>query len=296
MNTLSPLLERTVREAVPVPSVPRPTAGRLPLTLSVVLALVAAVTAAIGVLFPAVFRDAPMTAGNARGTDLVILAVAVPALIAGIGGVRHGHLWGRIVWLGALAYITYNAVFFAYAVHFNRLFLLYAATLALGVWSAVTCLQEVHPQTVREALAGKIPGRTIAGYLLVSTALFTALWLKDILPAVLSGGAPVSLDRTGMISNPIEMTDLAFGFPLTALSAIWLWQRRPWGFVLSGVFLVYGLIESVSVTCDQIFGHLSDPQQSLAVVPMFVVLALIGLVPATLYFRGFLPQTSFRRS
>lgn len=116
------------------------------------------------------------------------------------------------------------------------------------------------------------------------------LWLKDIVPAIAGGTAPVSLKRTGMVTNAIEMTDLAFGFPLTALSAIWLWQRRAWGYVLAGAFLVYGVLESVSVTTDQVFGHLRDPQQSLSAVPIFVVLALIGVVPAAMYLRGFRPM------
>jgi hypothetical protein len=178
-------------------------------------------------------------------------------------------------------------VFFAYAVHFSRLFLLSAAMLSLGVWSIVTALRETAPEAFRRRLAGRLPVRAIAGYLLVTTALFTALWLKDILPAIAGGVAPASLKRTGMVTNAIEMTDLAFGFPLTALAGVWLWQRRAWGYVLAGVFLVYGLLESISVATDQLFGHLSDPQQPLSTVPVFIALAIIGVFPAAVYFRGF---------
>jgi tryptophan-rich sensory protein len=81
------------------------------------------------------------------------------------------------------------------------------------------------------------------------------------------------------------MTDLAFGFPLTALCAIWLWRRRPWGYPLAGAFLVYGVIEAVSVASDQFFMHLDDPSTSAAAVPLFVALTLIGLVPAVVFLR-----------
>jgi hypothetical protein len=263
---------------------------RTALRFSGALAAVAAITTVVAVFFPSVLRDAPMTAGNAQGTALVVLAVALPALLAGMALARRNVLWGQILWLGALAYITYNAVFFAYAVHFNRLFLLNVAMLSLGVWSMVTLLRVIGPEAFRARLAGRIPVRALAGYLLVTTALFTLLWLKDIVPAIAGGTAPVSLKRTGMVTNAIEMTDLAFGFPLTALSAIWLWQRRAWGYVLAGTFLVYGLLESISVSTDQVFGHLRDPQQPLSAVPIFVVLALIGVVPAAMYLRGFRPM------
>lgn len=254
---------------------------------SAFLVAVTAVTTALCVFFPAVFRDTPMTAGNARGTALVMLAVALPVLLTGMALSGRRILWGRVLWLGALAYITYNAVFFAYAIHFNRLFLLDVAMLSLSVWSIVSLVGEIEPLSFQARLAGRLPIRLIAGYLLASTALFTLLWLKDILPAVISGTAPESLTRSGMATNPIEMTDLAFGFPLTALAAVWLWQRRAWGYVLAGVFLVYGLLESVSVATDQLFGHLNDPQQPVTTIPIFVVLALIGLLPAALYFKGF---------
>jgi hypothetical protein len=35
----------------------------------------------------------------------------------------------------------------------------------------------------------------------------------------------------------------------------------------------------VSVATDQVLGHISDPSQSLAAVSLFVLLALISLVP-----------------
>jgi hypothetical protein len=46
-----------------------------------------------------------------------------------------------------------------------------------------------------------------------------------------------------------------------------------------GAFLVYSLIEAVSVATDQVLGHISDPSQSLAAVPLFVLRTLISLVP-----------------
>jgi hypothetical protein len=53
--------------------------------------------------------------------------------------------------------------------------------------------------------------------------------------------------------------------------------------VLAGAFLVYGVIEAVSVTIDQTFGHISDPTQSLAMVPVFAMLTVIALVPTIVY-------------
>jgi hypothetical protein len=52
------------------------------------------------------------------------------------------------------------------------------------------------------------------------------------------------------------------------------------------MFLVYGVIEVLSVMSDQTFGHISDPAQSIAAVPVFAALTLVALVPLGLYMRS----------
>ena len=251
--------------------------------LSGALAVLALIASAIGVFFPQIFRDAAVTAGNARGTDLVILAVAIPALLISMALTARGSLRAQIVWLGALGYILYNAVFFAFAVVFNPLFLVYVAVLSLALWALVTLLMAVDVARLRAGFSRGLPVRAIALYLIVTTLLFALTWLRDIVPALLSGATPVSLEGTKMLTNPIQVVDLAVGFPLTILAAIWLWQRRAWGYTLAGLFLVYGVIEAASVATDQFFGHLSDPAQSLTMSPVFAALTIIALIPLTLY-------------
>jgi hypothetical protein len=259
---------------------------KLAYSLTGTLAVTALIASAIGVFHPSLFRDPAMTAGNARGTDLVILVVAVPALVVSMLLTARGSVRAPIVWLGALSYVLYNAVFFAFDVAFNQMFLLYVAVLSLAVWSLVTLLVGVDAPRVRACFTDQVPIRTIAAYLLVTTALFAATWLRDIVPALAHLTTPASLQGTLMLTNPIQVTDFAIGFPLTILAAIWFWQRRPWGYVLAGMFLVYGVIEALSVATDQTFGHISDPAQSAAMVPVFAVLVVIALVPLVLFMRA----------
>jgi hypothetical protein len=251
--------------------------------LSGVLAGVAAITSAIGVFWPQVFRDPAVTAGNARGTDLIILALALPAMVIAMALAARGSLRAQIVWLGALSYILYNACFFAFAVRFNPLFLLYVAVLSLALWAFVALLMAVDAPMLRARFSQRVPVRTIATYLIVTTVLFAVLWLRDIIPALVSNTTPVSLRGTAFLTNPIQVVDLSAGFPLTILAAIWFWQRRAWGYVLAGLFLIYGAIEAASIATDQFFGHLSDPTQSTAMVPVFAVLFVTALVPLALY-------------
>ncbi|HEU4782158.1 MAG TPA: hypothetical protein VFS83_02340 [Ktedonobacterales bacterium] len=253
--------------------------------LSSMLAVVALVASAVGVFTPAVFRDTAVTAGNARGADLVILVVAIPALVIAMALTARGSLRARIVWLGALGYILYNALFFAFAVAFNPLFLVYIAVLSLALWSLVALLMALDVARLRAHFTEHLPIRTIALYLIITTALFALTWLRDIIPALVSNTAPASLAGTRMLTNPIQVVDFAAGFPLTVLAAVWLWQRKAWGYALAGLFLVYGVIEAISVATDQFFGHLSDPTQSAVMAPVFVAIAIIAAIPLVLYFR-----------
>ena len=115
------------------------------------------------------------------------------------------------------------------------------------------------------------------------------VWLVQVIPAILSSKSPALLEGTGLTTNPVFVQDLSFWIPLTAVSAAWLWGHRAWGYVIAGSVLTMGVIESVGIAVDQGFGHVADPTSSVAsaaMVPVFAVLAAIGLVPLFFYYRN----------
>jgi hypothetical protein len=231
--------------------------------LSFVLAVVATVTSAAGLLFPGIFRDPAMTVGNARGTALIVVVVAVPALVVSMILAARGSLRARIVWAGALAYVLYNSVFFAFAVAFNVLFLVYVAMFSLALWSLVALLVRMDADGLGARFAPGTPVRPVAAYLLIIAALFAAVWLKDILPAIAANATPAALEGTKMLTSPVHVMDLSITLPMCVLAGIWLWRRRPWGYVLSGALLTMLVIEAASIATDQVFGYLQDPAASL---------------------------------
>ncbi|HZC07142.1 MAG TPA: hypothetical protein VE338_16015 [Ktedonobacterales bacterium] len=247
--------------------------------LSGALGVAAFIASVVGVVYPHVFRDPAMTAGNARGTSLVVLAIALPMLLVDMALAARGSLRARIIWLGALGYLVYNGVIFAFDTTFNGLFLVYVAMLSLAIWSLVALVSHADARDIQATFRSVVPPRVIATYLLVITALFAAIWLSQIVPALLAGGAPTVLQGTTMLTSPVHVLDLGFSLPVSALAAVWLWRRRPWGYLLAGSMLVMLTIESASIAVDQWFGHLSDPNASAAMTPVFAVFTLIQLVP-----------------
>jgi hypothetical protein len=253
------------------------------------LAAVAAVAAALTFFVPGVLTGPAVMNGSARGTALVVLAVAVPVLVASMALAARGSARALVCWLGAAAYLLYNAVMFVFGTPFNELFLLYVAMLSLAVWSLVAVLRRVDLGGLRARFDPALPVRAIAWYVWVIVGLNTLVWLRTIVPALTAAEPSSFLDGTGLTTNPVYVQDLAFWLPLAAVAAGWLYRRHAWGYPVVGAVLVLWVIEGVGVAVDQWFGHAADPASSVAsgvMVWVFAALAAVGLVPLAFYLRS----------
>jgi hypothetical protein len=246
----------------------------------------AAVAAAAPTFFVSgVLNGPPVMNGSARGTALVMLVLAVPTLVLGLVLARRDSVRGRVLVLGALAYLTYNAMLFVYATPFNRLFLLYVVLLGLSLWTLVSALLDPLP-VIRTR--PRLPARSIAAFLLVVVGLNAAGWLGFVVPE-LGDSTPDFLVGTGLTTNPIYVQDLAIWLPAMSVAAVLLWRRRPVGVLLAGAGLVFWMVEAVGVAVDQWFGHRADPASDVATLGgavMFVVLALATAVPLVAWWRN----------
>lgn len=256
--------------------------------LSAALAAIAAVASAATLLVPGVLRGTPVMNGSARGTALVALLVAVPLLVAVLPAARRGSARATVTLVGAVGYLLYNAVLFLLATPFNDLFLLYVAMFGLAAWSAITVLHRVDVAAFAARFGPRLPARALAAYLGTIAALNALAWLAQVVPATFESGEPRFLVGTGLTTSPVYVQDLSFWIPLMAVAAVWLWRRRPWGYLLAGALLTMGVVEAVSVAVDQALGHAADPASPVAsavVVPVFAALALVELVLLSVYHR-----------
>jgi len=254
--------------------------------LSIALLAVVAVVGAATLLAPTVLRDPPGYAGNAIGTWAVALFVAAPVVALAMRAAARGSLGARIVWLGGVGYLLYQGILSSFSLQFDALFLLYVASMSLGVWTFVAVLATIDIDELAAHLPQRFPARLVGGYLVATALAFAALWLADVLPAVLGGSRPLSLRGTTLPTNPVQVIDFAFTLPASFVAGVWLWRRRPRGYVLGGAMLVLLLIESVSIAVDQYAGHRADPTQPSGTVALFIALTLVGAVPAVMFLRA----------
>jgi len=258
----------------------------LALRLSRALLIVSGIAGLVGVLAPTIFRDPPAYAGNALGTYVVILFVALPTMALAMHAAARGSLRAHFVWLGSVCYLLYAAVLASFSVRFNELFLFYVASLSLGVASLVTLLRCLPADELPARLSTRLSTRAVGGYLVAIGVAFALVWLLDVVPALASGDLPRSLRGTSLPTNAVQVLDFGFTLPLCIAAGVWVMRRRPWGILLSGMLLVFFTLESVSVAVDQWFGHQADPLQSVMPVTMFVGLAVVGAVPMVAFLRA----------
>jgi hypothetical protein len=256
--------------------------------LAIAAAVANGLAAALTFFVPDILTGPAVTNGNARGTAIVMLVVGVPTLVAATGLARAGRWPAVVVALGVLAYLAYNDVMYLFATPFNRLFLVYVAAFGLTIYATAVAVLTTDARAVADRLPG-LPARGIAAYMWIVVFFNVLIWLKTIVPATFATEPGSFLAGSGTITSPIFVEDLSFWLPAAALLGWLMWNRRPAGILLGGAWLVYGVIEAIGVASDQWFGATADattPHASFEASQMFLVIAIVGLVPLFFYFRA----------
>lgn len=201
----------------------------------------------VGLFRPGHYRDAPGVVESYQMQDLTVLVVGVPVLAIGLWYARRGSQRGRVVWLGGLAYMTYMWASIAVQIAFNELFLVYVALFGLSLFTLVGGFVTTDPDAIRRAVEGRIRPSVYSGFLVLIGLGLAALWLSDVVPALLGGTTPLIVDEAGPQAMVSHVIDLGVVVPAIFLTAAWLYQRRTWGFVFAGVVLVLGATLATSI-------------------------------------------------
>jgi hypothetical protein len=122
----------------------------------------------------------------------------------------------------------------------------------------------------------------VPAYVWLVVVLNGAAWLARVLPATLDDDPADWLAGTGLTTSPVIAQDLAIWLPLMAWLGWGVWKARPPLVALASAGLVFWVVEFLGIAVDQWWGHQADPSSTWAssgAVPIFVSLALVGLLP-----------------
>lgn len=238
------------------------------------IAVLAVVGTVLGLFREGFYRDPEVLLHQAYGQDIVTLTLVVPLLLIGLWRANDGSLRGYFIWLGALGYLTYTYAVYAVITQFNQFFLGYVALFGLSAYTLAAGVLQLDPVAVKDRLAARLPTRWMVGFLVAMGALVAALWLSEVVPATIADQPPASIAGTGVPANVVHVLDLAILVPATFLTARWLHQGRPWGYVLPGVLLVKLTTIGVAVLAMIVWMGQSGYPVRIAEIIVFVCLTL----------------------
>lgn len=225
---------------------------------TVAILLLSIVSTLLGLLREGHYNDPTALLPRLYAQDAVILLVAVPTLAIGLRYAMRGSLRGRVVWLGALAFMTYVWASIAGQISFNEFFLGYVVLFALSLFTLIGGTVNADAAAIRRTLDGELSRRLYAGFLALVAVGLAFLWLSEIVTATLAGTAPLVLEELGPQAAHTYLLDLGVVVPALAITAVRLRQERTWSYVFTGVLLVMAMILAPVLTVATVIDVLGD--------------------------------------
>jgi hypothetical protein len=206
---------------------------------SALASLLVSATSLLGILFDGTYsRDTKAWAVQAVGQDYANLVV-VMLLLASTYYLSRGSLKAYLVWLGAHLYIIYVFAIYAFAVHFNFLFLIYILILGISFYTLIGGLRAVDTANLSATLITNTTSKKASALLMFTGIMFSALWLAQIVPYLQSNQIPPILAEIGLLTNPVHVLDLAFMLPGMIIASVLIWRRDALGFLVIVPLLVF---------------------------------------------------------
>ena len=216
--------------------------------LSVLVSVLVAGASGAGIFVKSIYsQETASYAAQGVGQDIVNIVIAVPTLLLSASFLRKNSVRGLLVWLGALIYIVYSYVMYAFSVHFGFLFPVYIGVLGLSFYTLFGSLFSLKLPDLAASIASSTKPKTVSVFLMIFGLAFFALWSSDILRSLFSGSVPQSVTDTGLPVNLVHVLDLAFILPGMIITSTLLWKRKTAGFLFAVPFLMFAAIMGMAI-------------------------------------------------
>jgi hypothetical protein len=239
-----------------------------------------------GLLFPSHVYPTEELRESLVANDVVNLAIGVPILLGSMGFARRGKLLGLLFWPGALLYVLYNYVAYAFSMSVSWALLSDLALIAMSAYALIGLVSSIDGAAVQERLAGVVHER-LSGGVLVG---FGALFLLRVIALI--GGALIGQREMPATELAVMIADFLLS-PAWAIGGVLLWRRKALGYVAGAGLLFQTSMLFVGVIA---FVFLQPLLSGVPFSPIdAIVLAVMGLtcfLPFGLFVRGVVSRTS----
>ncbi|MEL7340451.1 MAG: hypothetical protein AAGM67_08205, partial [Bacteroidota bacterium] len=154
---------------------------------------------------------------------------------------------GWMLLFGGMVFcLLYHFFAYAFAVHFNALFLPYCLILGLSFYLFVFFLRKVARIERSLLFRADVPLRLIGGYLILVALSLYVMDLSVVIPASQNASTPAFLLENRLLTDPMQVLDLAIFLPSMLVAGILLIRQHTMGYLVSAVFLVFLLFRALS--------------------------------------------------
>ncbi len=246
------------------------------LALSLALGILIIASSGIGLMYPDIYNFAtPNWLAQTVGQDTFDLFVLAPLLVVSglYAYVRNRLAW--MIWGGTVAYTVYTFLIYCFCVTFNPLFGLYCAILGLSLFSLIWFIYSSKPGNLQVRNQAFV--KVTAYYFLFVAVAFYILWLKEIIPASISGTIPESVAAAELPTNPVHVIDLSMFLPAICMLGIGLLKGKKMALYLTPVALVFFILMDLTIAALSSILMQRGQGSEEAVTIAMVMLALISL-------------------
>jgi hypothetical protein len=257
--------------------------------LTILIMITLSVVSVFGAFFPGTYeRDSASMAAQGMGQDLVDLFLVIPLLgVSLILMIRGSRVW-TLIYGGLLFYILYSFIIYSLGVHFNRLFLVYCATLGLSTFAFIIYMREAGKMGVSEWFEDA-PVKTVSAYLIIVAAIFYILWLKSVIPAIIRDTVPAEVSAYDLPVNPVHVIDLSLALPGLIIAGILIRRKKDLGYLLASIGLVFMIILTIALAGMVVALVVRGINEDFTVATIFAALTLATILFALLLFRKIRP-------
>ena len=228
--------------------------------------------------------DTAWATGALRGGDLATLVLVVPGVIAATLLARRGSVRARLVWGGLLGYGVYNFAFYVFGAAFNDLFLVHVVAFSASIFALIAWAAELDAPAIAARFGPRAPRRAVAVLLVGVAAVFATLWTTFSLIYAVTGRLSLgAATLAGM--HLVFALDLSLMVPSMAIGGVWLWRRRPWGYVLATALCVFGAAYQANLAAAGAFQSNADVAGAKVVDPVGAAVLVAFIVAGTAMLR-----------
>lgn len=248
--------------------------------LSSLVALLMAAASAAGILFRTTVYPSEELLRTFVANDVVNLVIGVPILVGSMGLARRGALVGLLCWPGALFFVLYNYLAYAFAMPLGWAFLVHLALATSSLYALVGLLSGIDGGAVKRLLAGVVPERFAAGALVGLGLLF---FLRVIVVAADAVARGVPLADPELAVNVADFLTT----PAWVIGGVLLSRRAAFGYVVGPGLLFQGSMLFVALIVFLLIQPvLTTATLALADVSVVAAMGLVLFVPFVATMRG----------